>query len=206
MTSRCIGSCSTRSRRTPCRTPSIHPRDMSGDSSVRTAGATCARFPRRLQPVAAAVEESTARVVGRPRAEPGAQNDCRARTRDRGVQGPEYWTIEADVSKNDQPFASRLVTYKGDKVEQFSFETEAKMHARDVEKTILSGGERRQSQAQGRQRHEETAPAESGGAVHDVNAAAGGVAQARLQYATHDAHRTALVRRYRATLAKATSA
>ena len=47
----------------------------------------------------------------------------------------EYWTIEADVSKNDQPFVSRLVSYKGDKVEQFSFQDEAA--ARDVEKTIL---------------------------------------------------------------------
>ena len=47
----------------------------------------------------------------------------------------EYWTIEADVSKNEQPFVSRLVGYKGDKVEQFSFENEAA--ARDVEKTLL---------------------------------------------------------------------
>ena len=53
----------------------------------------------------------------------------------------EYWTIEADVSKNEQPFASRLVSYKGDKVEQFSFENEAS--AREVEKTLLeaAGGE-----------------------------------------------------------------
>ncbi len=53
----------------------------------------------------------------------------------------EYWSIEADVSKNEQPFASRLVSYKGDKVEQFSFENEAA--AREVEKTILdaAGGE-----------------------------------------------------------------
>ena len=47
----------------------------------------------------------------------------------------EYWSIEADVSKNEQPFASRLVRYKGDKVEQFSFENEDA--AREVEKTIL---------------------------------------------------------------------
>ncbi len=47
----------------------------------------------------------------------------------------EYWTIEADVSKNEQPFVSRLVQYKGEKVEQFSFENEAS--ARDVEKTLL---------------------------------------------------------------------
>jgi DNA topoisomerase-1 len=47
----------------------------------------------------------------------------------------EYWTIEADVSKNEQPFASRLVQYKGEKVEQFSFQNETS--ARDVERTLL---------------------------------------------------------------------
>jgi DNA topoisomerase-1 len=47
----------------------------------------------------------------------------------------EYWTIEADLSKDRQPFVSRLVSYKGDKVEQFSFENEAA--AREVEKTLL---------------------------------------------------------------------
>ena len=53
----------------------------------------------------------------------------------------EYWSIEADVSKNEQPFTSRLVSYEGEKVEQFSFENEAS--ARDVEKTLLeaAGGE-----------------------------------------------------------------
>src|SRR6056300_2055975 len=48
----------------------------------------------------------------------------------------EYWTIEADVSKDEQPFASRLVSYKGEKVEQFSFENEDA--ARDVEKNLLA--------------------------------------------------------------------
>jgi DNA topoisomerase-1 len=47
----------------------------------------------------------------------------------------EYWTIEADVSKESQPFVARLVRYKGEKVEQFSFENEDS--AREVEKTIL---------------------------------------------------------------------
>ena len=51
----------------------------------------------------------------------------------------EYWTIEADVSKDGQPFLSRLVNYGGDKVEQFSFENEAA--ARDVEKTILAAAD-----------------------------------------------------------------
>jgi len=51
----------------------------------------------------------------------------------------EYWTIEADLSKDEQPFLSRLVSYRGDKVEQFSFESEAA--ARDVEKTILDAAD-----------------------------------------------------------------
>jgi DNA topoisomerase-1 len=51
----------------------------------------------------------------------------------------EYWSIEADVSKNEQAFVSRLVGYKGNKVEQFSFENEDA--ARDVEKTILDAAQ-----------------------------------------------------------------
>ena len=51
----------------------------------------------------------------------------------------EYWTIEADVSKDEQPFMSRLVAYGGEKVEQFSFESETA--ARDVEKTILDAAD-----------------------------------------------------------------
>ncbi len=51
----------------------------------------------------------------------------------------EYWTIEADISKNEQPFQSRLVQYKGEKVEQFSFENEAS--AREVEKTLLDAAD-----------------------------------------------------------------
>jgi DNA topoisomerase-1 len=51
----------------------------------------------------------------------------------------EYWTIEADVSKQGQPFLSRLTLYGGDKVEQFSFENEDA--ARGVEKTILDAAD-----------------------------------------------------------------
>jgi DNA topoisomerase-1 len=51
----------------------------------------------------------------------------------------EYWTIEADVSKESQPFLSRLVRYRGKKVEQFSFRNEEA--AREVEKTILQAAD-----------------------------------------------------------------
>ncbi len=47
----------------------------------------------------------------------------------------EYWSIEADLSKKEQPFPSRLVRYRGEKVEQFSFGDE--VAAREVERTIL---------------------------------------------------------------------
>ncbi len=36
----------------------------------------------------------------------------------------EYWTIEADVEKDQTPFPARLAEYRGNKVEQFSFENE----------------------------------------------------------------------------------
>jgi DNA topoisomerase-1 len=51
----------------------------------------------------------------------------------------EYWTIEADVSKKGQPFVSRLISYRGEKVEQFSFENETA--ARGVEKTIIGAAD-----------------------------------------------------------------
>jgi len=51
----------------------------------------------------------------------------------------EYWTIEADLSKQGQPFVGRLVSYAGGKVEQFSFENEAR--ARDVENTLLAAAD-----------------------------------------------------------------
>jgi DNA topoisomerase-1 len=46
----------------------------------------------------------------------------------------EYWSIEADVSKEKQPFTSRLVRFRGEKVEQFSFGDEAV--AREAEAAI----------------------------------------------------------------------
>ena len=46
----------------------------------------------------------------------------------------EYWSIEADVSNRGQGFLSRLVRYKGEKVEQFSFENAES--AQEVERTI----------------------------------------------------------------------
>jgi DNA topoisomerase-1 len=70
----------------------------------------------------------------------------------------EYWTIEADVSKEGQGFVSRLIAYRGDKVEQFSFENEDA--AREVEKTILdaASGELKTLTVTKKQRRRNPAP------------------------------------------------
>jgi DNA topoisomerase I len=46
----------------------------------------------------------------------------------------EYWSIDAELEHSEQKFPGKLVEYRGAKVEQFSFTTEA--HARDVERTL----------------------------------------------------------------------
>ena len=52
----------------------------------------------------------------------------------------EYWSIEADVTRDDNAFVARLVEYRGDKVEQFSFENEtAATEVRTALLTAASG-------------------------------------------------------------------
>ena len=46
----------------------------------------------------------------------------------------EYWSIDAELEHSEQKFPGKLVEYKGSKVEQFSFTTEAS--AREVERTL----------------------------------------------------------------------
>ena len=46
----------------------------------------------------------------------------------------EYWTIDGDGSHTGQPFPLKLIEYRGEKVEQFSFVNETQ--AREVERTI----------------------------------------------------------------------
>ncbi len=70
----------------------------------------------------------------------------------------EYWSIEADVIKDKAPFLSRLVRYRGEKVEQFSFGDEEA--AREVEKTILDAarGELTTVKVDKKKRHRNPAP------------------------------------------------
>ena len=48
----------------------------------------------------------------------------------------EYWSVEADLSKEEQPFMARLIGFAGEKMEQFSIGDERR--AREVESTILA--------------------------------------------------------------------
>jgi len=70
----------------------------------------------------------------------------------------EYWTMEADVSKDDQPFIARLVQYRGEKVEQFSFGDETS--AREAERTLLDAarGELTAIKLEKKQRRRNPAP------------------------------------------------
>jgi DNA topoisomerase-1 len=47
----------------------------------------------------------------------------------------EYWTIEGEGSHSGQSFPLKLLEYRGEKVEQFSFTSE--LQAREVERTLL---------------------------------------------------------------------
>jgi len=56
-------------------------------------------------------------------------------------ESQEYWTIEADVRKEQQPFIARLVEYQGEKLQQFSI-TDSKQ-AETVEKTLTAAADGR---------------------------------------------------------------
>ncbi len=51
----------------------------------------------------------------------------------------EYWTIEADLTREKHPFIARLSEFKGDKIKQFSIETAE--HAKQVREASLAVSE-----------------------------------------------------------------
>ncbi len=71
-------------------------------------------------------------------------------------QAREYWTIEGDGEHSAQAFPLKLVEYRGQRVEQFSFVNEAA--AREVERTIIAAAGAR------------AAPPSSGAVSHDGGA------------------------------------
>jgi DNA topoisomerase I len=51
----------------------------------------------------------------------------------------EYWTVEADLEKDGQPFTGKLSSFGGEKLEQFSIDNEAR--AREVEQALLAAAQ-----------------------------------------------------------------
>jgi len=70
----------------------------------------------------------------------------------RRFQRREYWSVEAEAAKGSADFAARLAEYRGEKVEQFSFQNATQ--AGEVEQTLLaaSGGTLTVSTIQKKQR------------------------------------------------------
>ncbi len=104
----------------------------------------------------------------------------------------EYWTIDAELEHSQQKFPGKLVEYQGGKVEQFSFTT----------RSPGTGGGTHPAQRGARRTHRvgggsQAAPPQSRAAVHHLDAAAGGRAQARFQRAEDHARRSTTVRRRR---------
>ncbi|MCG5548981.1 DNA topoisomerase I [Halorhodospira halochloris] len=73
----------------------------------------------------------------------------------------EYWTVEADATKGEQPFTAKLSVYAGEKVKQFSITNEE--HAREVEQTLL-----RCAQEQAQQPIDPAAPNDSSGVIGEL--------------------------------------
>ena len=104
----------------------------------------------------------------------------------------EYWTVDADAEKANRRFPARLIEYRGEKVEQFTVTSERAGRAMCAPQSTALRAASSVSL-----RSKEAAPPQSGAAVHDVDAATGSRAQARLRRAAHDASGAAAVRRRR---------
>ena len=70
----------------------------------------------------------------------------------------EYWSMEAQVQKDGQAFGSKLWTYAGDKVEQFTFTNEADAHAARDALTAATGGQLTAETVEKKQRRRNPAP------------------------------------------------
>ncbi len=95
----------------------------------------------------------------------------------------EYWTVEADVTAGSDPFKARLVKHEAKRLAKFDLPDEA-------------AAERGQGRRAGRRLHglgggDEARPAHARAALHHLDPAAGGGAQARLLGPAHHADRPA---------------
>ncbi|HZF16953.1 MAG TPA: DNA topoisomerase I [Steroidobacteraceae bacterium] len=67
---------------------------------------------------------------------PALRMICEREAEIEAFKSQEYWTIDADVATAGQEFPAKLIEYRGQKVEQFSFTSETA--AREVEATLTA--------------------------------------------------------------------
>ncbi len=169
------------------------PREHLAGPGQRAAGAPRARLPRRFQSLAAVVEEGgTARRFGRPRAESGAAHDLRARRRDRTLHGARVLDDRCRRREGAADFSGAT-----DRVSRREGRTVHGHHRAAGRRSARGDRSCRGRQAQRFRDRAQAAQPQSRTAVHDLDAAAGIGAQARLRRAAHDAPRAAAVRRRR---------
>ena len=70
----------------------------------------------------------------------------------------EYWSIDAALEKNGKPLTGKLWKYKGDKVEQFSFENEAAATEAKTTLNAAAGGKLTATTVEKKQRKRNPAP------------------------------------------------
>ena len=102
----------------------------------------------------------------------------------------EYWSIEAECAHPSQTFTAKLNKFDGKKFEQFTI-TDGET-AEEARRRIVAAANGALHVTDVRQ---QGAQAASVAAVHDFDAAAGSLAQARLHHLAHDARGAEAVRR-----------
>ena len=157
--------------------PASHPRGHEAPARHRRRAGRClsrpprARLSRRLHALPGAVAQAPRRPLRRPRAVGGAEAGLRPRERDRDLRRQEYWsvavTLETPRTAASSP-ASSAPTARSSAVSTFPTRRRSHQAASEV---------RRLSRRLGRGQAGE---AQSAAALHHLDAAAGGLAQARL--------------------------
>ena len=164
-----------------------HPRELDQHADRRLHGAPRARLPGGLHPVARAVAQAAGQPLGRPRAVGGAAPDLRARGRDRGLQDPRILDGRRPVRHRQEadaqgpPHPSRRPQAR--QVRPRHPGARRAGQARDRAPRLLGGLDR-----------PPPGPPQPAAALHHLDPAAGGLAQARRRRRHGHAHRPAAVR------------
>ena len=153
-----------------------HPREIDQRAGRRLSGAPRARLSRRLHPLAGPVAQAAGLPLGRPRAVGGAAPDLRARGRDREVQGRRNTgRSSADCRPPPAtPFTARLTHLDGKKLDKFDLADRGQAEARRRHGRAGAPSPSPRSRSKPAKRNPFAA-------LHHLDPAAGGLAQARLR-------------------------